>query len=281
MGYGIGGDRLNEVANPYGIGYLTGDYADGSFWPSFPNKIYTQDLGRAIKAEPGKIYASIMWSDGDNLEIDQNPLYKFWHDPARGKIPVASALSPTLQELNPPLLAWYYSKMTTNDELMCGPTGVQFIYIKDFNNEMFPAWCTLTRKWCHDAGFHDVRIWLAPYGSQKFVTYMKTCGFAGVLGEQQTIQAGFPPKLDTFAAQNEKQLFGRFTSVSPNPTRPVFVSFTPIIQGFYQGNRGFSAIKRDVDRLQAAYPGRYVFLLPKDQFATIRAYYKMYYPLAD
>ena len=28
-----------------------------------------------------------------------------------------------------------------------------------------------------------------------------------------------------------------------------------------------------LDRVEAAYPGRYVFLLPKDEFATIRAYY--------
>ncbi len=105
MGYGSNGDQANETANPFGIGYITSNlYANGSFWSSFPNKTYTQSPGQAVKAELGKIYASITWSDGDNLEFDQNPIYKFWHDPAHGRIPVATPLSPALQELNSPLL---------------------------------------------------------------------------------------------------------------------------------------------------------------------------------
>ena len=275
MGYGNGGDRLNDIANPYGIGYVTGCYANASFWTSFANTTHTQSPGHAVPAEPGKIYASIMWSDGDNLEFDQNPLYKFWHDPAHGQIPVATALSPTLQELNPQLLDWYYSHMTTNDELMCGPSGFQFVEIQDFNDKMFPAWCNLTCRWCADAGFHTVRIWSAPYDSPKYILYMKNCGFTGVLGEHPMTQPGFPPKIDTYAAANQERLFERFVSVSPNPQRPVFVSFTPIVKGFYQGDHGYTAIKRQIDRVEAAYPGRYVFLLPKDEFATIRGYYHL------
>jgi len=276
MGYASTGDAANEVANRFGIGYVVSElYANGSFWSSFPNKTYAQAPGKTVKIEPGKIYASIMWSDGDNLEFDQNPLYKFWHDPARGKIPVATPLAPTLQELNSPLLDWYYSRITTNDELMAGPTGVQFIYIRDFSNDLFPSWCGLTREWCSDAGFYTVRIWLAPYPSVKYTTYMKTCGFAGVLGERSEAQAGFPPKIDTWGASNEEELFEKFMSVKPNPQRPVFVSFTPIVGGFYQGDHGYSAIKRQIDRLEKVYPSRYVFLLPKDQFTTMRVYFHL------
>ena len=203
MGYGNTGDLVNEIANPFGIGYLVSDlYANGSFWSSFPNKVYKQTSGHAIAAEPGKIYASIMWSDGDNLEIDQNPLYKFWHDPARGSIPVATALSPTLQELNSPLLDWYYSQKTDNDELMAGPAGVQFIFMRDYNDNLFPEWCQLNHDWCRDAGFHTARIWILPYLSPKYTEYMNTCGFAGVMGDTSTIKGG-PPGLHTIAAANE------------------------------------------------------------------------------
>jgi hypothetical protein len=77
-------------------------------------------------------------------------------------LPDATALSPTLQELNSPLLDWYYSKMTDKDELIARPTGIQSIFIQDFKDDLFPTWCKLTREWCADAGIHTVRIWRAP-----------------------------------------------------------------------------------------------------------------------
>jgi hypothetical protein len=276
MGYGSGGDEANAVANRYGIGYVVSDfYANGSFWSSFPNKSYYQPPGRAMAVQPGKIYASIMWSDGDNIAFDQNPLYDFWHDPARTKVPVATQLSPTLQELNTPLLDWYYSRMTDKDELVAGPTGVQFIFIRDFKEDLFPAWCRLNRAWCAGAGFHAARIWLAPRPSVKYTTYMKTCGLAGLFGEGWSIEAGLPPKIETYGAANEEDLFKQFMSVSPNANAPVFCNFTCIVAGFNKRFGAYSAIKRQIDRLEAAYHGRYVFLLPKDQFATIRNYYRL------
>ncbi len=168
--------------------------------------------------------------------------------------------------------------MTANDELMAGPTGAQFIYVQDFNDELFPAWCELTRVWCRDAGFHAGRIWLAPYGSKKYITYMKKCGFTGVFGEAPEIRAGFPIKIDTTGAANKEQLFKEMMAVKPDPRAPKFVSFTPIVGGFYQGDHGYTAIKEQIDRVEAAFPGRYVFLLPKDQFATIRNYHETRLP---
>jgi len=277
MGYANTGDDANKVANPFGFGYVASDlYANCSFWSSYSDKTYKQTPGKAITAVPGKVYASVMWSDGDNLQFDQNALWNLWHDPARGTIPVATALSPSLQELDSPLLDWYYSKMTDQDELMAGPTGVQFIFIEDFKAEFFPAWCKLTREWCADAGFHTVRIWRAPFMSEKYVTFMKTCGFDGVLGEQGAIRAGFPPKIDTHGVWSEEELYQQFTAVKPTARAPVFASFTPIVGGFTKdGMNAYTKVKRQMDRLEAAFPGRYVFLLPKDQFATIRAYYNL------
>lgn len=277
MGYASDGDGANYVSNPFGIGYVVSElYANGSFWSSFPDKTYKQSSGKAIKTEPGKVYASIIWSDGDNLEVDQNPVYKFWHDPARGTIPVGTELAPALQELNSPLLDWYYSKMTTNDELIAVP-GIQYIFIQYFNDRLFPAWCRLTRKWCQDAGFHTGHIWMAPIPSLKYSEYMTLCGFDGVLAEGFHVKSGFPPETDTWGADNEEDLFKQITKIKPDPQKPIFTGFTCIVQGFYKpGNNSYSAIKRVIDRVNAAYPNQYVFLLPKDEFATIRAYYNSF-----
>jgi hypothetical protein len=70
------------------------------------------------------------------------------------------------------------------------------------------------------------------------------------------------------------QLYQAFASVRPHENRPTFVSFGCEVGGFLQnGELGYSKIKRQTDRINKEYPGRYVFLLPKDEFATIRAYY--------
>lgn len=274
MGYANSGDDANAIANQHGIGYVVSDfYANGSFWSSFPNKAYTQTRGQVIDAQPGKIYASIMWSDGDNLSFDQNPLYLFWKERARGTVPVATSISPTLQELNPPLLDWYYAQLKENDELVAGPAGVQFIFVKDYPERLFLAWCHLTRDWCGGAGLHSARIWVAPIGSPNYNTFMRSCGFDGVLGEGWSIKPGLPPKIDALSASDEEELYKQFLSVQPKANAPVFVNFTPIVEGFNKKNGGYAAIQRQVDRVEAAYPGRYVFVLPKDQFATIRATY--------
>ncbi len=274
MGYANTGDDGNVVANPHGIGYVVNElYPNGSFWSSFPSKTYTQRPGKAVPVEPGKIYASIMWSDGDNFDYDQNALWKYWHDPARGKIPVATTLAPALQELNTPLLDWYYSKMTDNDELVAGPTGVQFIYIRDFNRELFPAWLKLNRAWCADAGFRSVYMFLMPLPTPKYMTYMAESGLEGAIGEFFSANSNFV-SVACSGIGDESRLIPEFTAVKPKAHAPVFHNFVCIAGGFYRdGDRGYSVIKRQMDRLEKEFPGRYVFLLPKDQFATIRAYY--------
>ena len=179
MGYANTADDANAIANHYGIGYVVSDiYANGSFWSSFPDKTYKQTPGQAISAVPGKIYVAITWSDGDNLQFAQNALWNIWHDPARGTIPVGTTSSPSLQELNTPLLDWFYAHMTANDELVA--YGIQFIYGDDFSDNLFPAWCKLNRSWMEDAGFRTGFLWHTTYPSSKYTTYINTCGLTGI-----------------------------------------------------------------------------------------------------
>ena len=118
MGYAKSGDDLLYVTNRYNIGYVVSDYyANGSFWCSYPNKSFKQRPGRAVKAENGKIYVSVVFSDGDNVQFDQNALYAIWtEDTDRGAFPVGTTLCAGMQELNPFLLEWYYFPVSS---LLC------------------------------------------------------------------------------------------------------------------------------------------------------------------
>jgi hypothetical protein len=276
MGYGSGGDEANALANRYGIGYVVSDlYANGSFWSSFSNKTYTQSPGRAISAVPGKIYVAITWSDGDNLQFAQNAIWNLWHDPARGTIPVGTTSSPSLQELNTPLLDWYYGHMTTNDELVA--YGLQFIYGNDFNDNLFPAWCKLNRSWMEGAGFSTGFLWHTTYPSSKYTTYINICGLTGILNAGGDIRirydTGTPVMDEGRASWNPNDIFDWLSKVTPNQRTPVFIGFKCIVAGYTKnGMNGYTKIKQQVDRLNATYPGRFIFMLPKDLFATIRSY---------
>jgi hypothetical protein len=71
------------------------------------------------------------------------------------------------------------------------------------------------------------------------------------------------------------EIFSHLSKAVPNANAPVFIGVRCIVAGFVKKEgegAGCTKIKRAVDRLNAAYPGRFVFLLPKDLFATIRNY---------
>jgi GxGYxY sequence motif in domain of unknown function N-terminal/GxGYxYP putative glycoside hydrolase C-terminal domain len=286
MGYASSRDDANIVANKYAIGYVVGDgYFNGSFWSSFPNKTYRQPPGRAIEAKPGKVYVAFIWSDGDNLQFAQNGFYPLWKDPARGSVPVGTTLAPALQELNTPLLDWFYANMKGNDELVAGPCGVQFIYGRDFNASLFPAWCALNKEWIAGAGFRTGCMWVTQYPSQKYSTYLATCGLSGVFHNYNhiglSLDTGVPVMNEGvtsgFGVAKEEQIVEKLAKVMPSATAPVFRCCKCLLPSL--GTDGYGKIKRQVEKLEAAYPGRYVFLLPKDLFATIRKYYHL--PIAS
>jgi hypothetical protein len=165
--------------------------------------------------------------------------------------------------------------LSKNDELMCDGGGLQFIHVRDFNPGLFAEWCRLTRIWCAGAGLRTGMQWLVPYPSQKYETYMRTCGFEGVIGIGGLIKAGYPPRLPTVGAWSEPQLFERLDSAPPNPGAPTFFTVTCIAGEFCKNDTNYKAVQRQIDRIDAKYPGRFEFLLFKDLCATIRNYFHL------
>jgi hypothetical protein len=164
---------------------------------------------------------------------------------------------------------------------MCDGGGLQFIHVRDFKPELFAEWCRLTRIWCAGAGLRTGMQWLVPYPSQKYQTYMKTCGFEGVIGVGGLIQPGYPPRLSTVGAWSELQVFTNLDLAPPNPKAPTFFTITCVTGPFCVDDTGYKAIQRQCDRIDAKYPGRFEFLLFKDLCATIRNYYHLGTPAEE
>ena len=87
---------------------------------------------------------------------------------------------------------------------------------------------------------------------------------------------GFPIVDEGPTITTEEELYKAVTSQGPDVKVPVFISRQCIVEAFSKGgDGGYTKVKRVVDRVNAAYPGRYVFMLPKDFFATMRSYYHL------
>jgi hypothetical protein len=287
MGYANVEDHANKVANKFGIGYVASDYyANGSFWSSFPSKTYTQARAPQVIPQVNKVYVCLLWSDGDNVQFDQNGLFSVWHDPARGSIPVGTPLNPGLQELNPSLLDYFYDNKKPNDELISGPCGVQFIYTVFYDIAKYASWLDLNKLWLADAGFHSSSIWWTTYPSTAYDDYTRTCGLDGLFHNY-----GQPFTKPLF--QNGVALFNEYirenrhpdsvykdlAGVAANPVAPEFRAEKVITPDF--GPTGYSKLKAVADSLEKKFPGKYVFLLPSAFINAAKAWYKIPIPVAN
>ncbi len=281
FGYGNGdGDDLNKITNKHNVGFVVSDfYANGSFWCSYPNKSFSQRQGQAIKAEPGKVYVSLMWSDGDNIQFDANALYRMFKSAKRrGEIPVGLTIAPALQELNPFLLEYFYQNRTPNDELVAGPSGVQFIYGDYYNAAGYSSWLALNKAWLETGGFHTAVLWDATR-IERFNEYMSTCGLQGVFDQRNRAADRY---IDGVVAVdkgvvcwNEGDVFKDIVANGkPSSIKPVFHNVYIINQTYNEdGNVGYEKLMREIERLEAKYPKTYVYLLPMDLCATLKKYY--------
>lgn len=55
-------------------------------------------------------------------------------------------------------------------------------------------------------------------------------------------------------------------------TRPLFINLYPTAATY--GYHGIARLKREMARLEAEFPGKYVYLLPGDLVATARRYFE-------
>lgn len=89
---------------------------------------FTQRKTPAISAPEKKLAVSLSVLDsGDSQWYWQQYQPGFWEDPARGKTPINWSLNPTVADIMPPLLAWFYKTATPNDLFFCALSGLGYM----------------------------------------------------------------------------------------------------------------------------------------------------------
>ena len=75
-----------------------------------------------------KVYLTLTFGEGDNVQYCQRHMRDLWDDPRRGEAPVNWTVSPLLADIGPGLLSHYQRTATKNDLLVCGPSGAGYTY---------------------------------------------------------------------------------------------------------------------------------------------------------
>ena len=75
-----------------------------------------------------KVYLTLTFGEGDNVQYCQRHMRDLWDDPRRGEAPVNWTVSPLLADVGPALLSHYQRTATKNDLLICGPSGAGYTY---------------------------------------------------------------------------------------------------------------------------------------------------------
>ena len=152
----------------YGLSTVPADFFENA-------TVYTA-VNRAVKIPPvpkrpkleKKIYAAVYISDGDNIQYCQHAMAKIFNQGGRGQMPMNWTISPSLVDIAPMMLNYYYRKATDNDCFVSGPSGMGYAMPYDAHNSCYyvPAssnkivpYTQLTQRYIEKAGLRVITIW--------------------------------------------------------------------------------------------------------------------------
>src|SRR5690606_18833643 len=117
-----------ELTSRYAVYVLAADWFHNMTVCSGPRHRPVEPKKTQERPLENKIYLTLMFGEGDNLQYNQHHMRVLWSDPNRGKVPLNWTSSPLLVDAAPAILNYYHETATENDYLVAGPSGVGYFY---------------------------------------------------------------------------------------------------------------------------------------------------------
>lgn len=131
-----------------------------SVFSAFPSVTgLKQTPAGALPKLANKVYYSVQFSDGDNLQFMQHRLRQLWQDPQRAKVPLAFTVQPWAAQLAPTILSYYYRTASTNDLFVTGPSGPGYFYPQDWPATALPSLLRLGLPVLRADDLTDIEVW--------------------------------------------------------------------------------------------------------------------------
>jgi hypothetical protein len=132
LGYGSSETEMIRQASQAGVTSIPTDLASNlSVLSSIHSTVGLTQKPAPRAATKRKHYVSFVVSDGDNVAWDLRGLRQYYGNADRGSFSVGYGVSPSLVDLAPSALRWYYENASTGgamDQFVAGPSGRGYIY---------------------------------------------------------------------------------------------------------------------------------------------------------
>jgi hypothetical protein len=111
----------------YGASYSGGPAENFSFWQHVPLDDPARPPlpvpARQVTKLEDKCYVNFGWASGDAIPITYRLMDNYWHDPARGQVPMTWGFDAEQAAMAPALAEFYGQSATPNDSFWAGPSG--------------------------------------------------------------------------------------------------------------------------------------------------------------
>ncbi len=120
----------------YGVSTIPADYYENAtVYAAQPHVMHIPPVPKKPQLE-NKIYLAVFMSDGDNIQYCQHYLPWLWANPKRGTVPLNWTASPSLVDIGPGIMNYFYDTATENDCICSGPSGLGYALIYDDSNKI-------------------------------------------------------------------------------------------------------------------------------------------------
>jgi hypothetical protein len=135
-----------------------------------------------------KIYLTLTFGEGDNVQYCQRHMRDLWDDPRRGDVPVNWTVSPLLADIGPALLRHYQDTATAQDLLIAGPSGAGYTYPGSWPDDELDEYMTLTGRYLRRTGMrllygynHRDDEWWVPFSERIVTAYAEHTPVRGII----------------------------------------------------------------------------------------------------
>lgn len=149
----------------YGLTTVPGDFFEnGTVYTAVNKPVRIKPVPKRPKLE-NKVYASVYISDGDNIQYCEHAMAKIFNQGGRGKLALNWTISPSLAEIAPMMLNYYYNNATVNDCFVSGPSGLGYsmpynkITRTYYRSTTLAPYTQQTNRYIEKAGLRVITIW--------------------------------------------------------------------------------------------------------------------------